>query len=690
MKRIVTLSYMACLLALMSCQDDWKAEVPRDNAPTQFNAPNVVKGEAYIKFDSMDNDLNVVATRSGVLMTEHPDLDAAIRELGITRLERMFPYAGRFEERTRRAGLHLWYKVAYNKELDPNEVARTLSNVSGIESVDPVVIPTSCTIPNDPYWGGLWYLYSPNTPDADIDILEAWEETKGNKEVIVAVVDAPVFAMHEDLRDNMWVNQGEYNQNPNEDNDKNGYVGDWWGYNVNYYNGGMPPQNLDGAHGTHVAGIIGAKNNNGKGVCGVAGGDDKNNGVRIMTCDFSEPIQAIKYAADMGAVICTNSYHFDNLSPESRRLFQEAVNYFVEYAGVDEKGNQTGPMRGGIVLAAAGNDNKEPEPEKMIPASLDNVIAVAATSPQQEKSVFSNWADWVDISAPGEQIYSTVADQAHYGRFYYEASGTSQATPVVAGVAALIVSKFGCSGQPGLKAEEVVLRLLRGVTPIKNEGDYAGKLGAGIVNAKLALSDAPVNDKPKLVFDKEQNGQYKKLPKQTICYYGDKVQYVYTVSDREDSVDELEYSVNDPSHSVTLERKGDILTVTINNTAESKPGDHLVTLTVTDKGLPGVENSVLSCIVSFNIKLLPERKQEVEVASSVKEGEPLLIHAGINFSGAVTVRLYNATGSLVLEKQLHIALGKPGELDLSGFAGGCYTLKMTCNNKTIIRNIIKL
>lgn len=686
MKRIVTLSYMACLLALTACQDDWKAEVPRDNAPTRFDAPNVVKGEAYIKFNSMDNDLKVVATRSGGLTTEHPDLDAAIRELGITRLERMFPYAGRFEERTRKAGLHLWYKVAYNKELDPNEVARTLSDVSGIEAVDPVVIPTSCSMPNDPYWGGLWHLYSPDTPDADIDILEAWEETKGNKEVIVAVVDAAVFALHEDLGDNMWVNPGEYNQNPMMDNDGNGYVGDWWGYGVNYYNGGTLPPNLNGAHGTHVAGIVGAKSNNGRGVCGIAGGDNANNGVRIMSCYFGDPIQAIKYAADMGAVICTNSYHLEDLTPESHQLFQQVVNYFVENAGIDEKGNQTGPMRGGIVLAAAGNDNKEPAPEKMIPASLDNVITVASTSPKQEKSVFSNWADWVDIAAPGEQIYSTVADQEYYGRFYYEASGTSQATPVVAGVAALIVSKFGCSEHPGLKAEEVVLRLLRGVTPIKNEGDYAGKLGAGIVNAKLALDDAPVNDRPKLVFQPIEQ----KLPQQTICYYGDKVQYVYKVSDREDSVDELEYSINDPSHSVTLERNGELLTVTIHNTAESKPGDHLVTLTVTDKGLPGEENSVQSCTVNFNIKLLPERKQEVEVASTVKEGEPLLIHASVNFSGTVIARLYNAMGSLVLEKQLHIALGKPGELDLSGLDGGCYTLKMTCNNKTIIRNIVKL
>ena len=242
-----------------------------------------------------------------------------------------------------------------------------LSGVSEITDVEPVCLPTADAVQfpyYDPWFGRQWFLQyagsdlerelGPLAVSSDIDAVEAWEIEKGRKEVIVAVVDTKVDVGHAELRPNLWVN---YNDWPDGvDNDNNGYVDDVYGYGV------ANQQDADG-HGTHVAGIIAAKNNNGWPVCGIAGGDNNQNGVRLMACLSSGGPTAIKYAADNGAVICNNSWSV-KVNKNNRKALQDAVNYFVTYAGMDENGNQTGPMRGGLVLASAGNEGQELEPHR--------------------------------------------------------------------------------------------------------------------------------------------------------------------------------------------------------------------------------------------------------------------------------------------------------------------------------------
>jgi subtilisin family serine protease len=178
---------------------------------------------------------------------------------------------------------------------------------------------------NDPLLGQQWNLVNngelfckdgivKSVKDADVQCAEAWERSTGDESVIVAVLDEGIFIDHPDLRDNIWENKAETYRS-NKDNDNNGYVGDRYGYNF-VHNSGIIISNdiYDSGHGTHVAGVIAAVNNNGRGVASIAGGNGSGGGVKIMVCQiFSgnvatsilSTVRAIKYAADNGAVVCS-------------------------------------------------------------------------------------------------------------------------------------------------------------------------------------------------------------------------------------------------------------------------------------------------------------------------------------------------------------------------------------------------
>ncbi|MDE5612564.1 MAG: S8 family serine peptidase [Odoribacter sp.] len=683
--------YALVVLLATACQQEiLDVTVPRDDFSVVPDYADQVKGQLQVKFRELSQDLVVTPTATG-LETDSRELTDAVNRIGGVRMERLFPYAGKFEARTRKAGLHLWYKVYFDEKVNPDVATRVLSGVPEIMTVEPVCIPTSHAVPfpyNDSRFGKQWYLRyagseleserGPLEMTSDIDVVEAWEIERGKPEVIVAVVDSKVDVGHPELQSNLWVNDKERDGRPDVDDDGNGYVDDVYGYGV------RDQQDAD-KHGTHVAGIIGAKNNNDIGnpwspgfICGIAGGDARlgQDGVRIMACLFNNPVVAIKYAADHDAVICTNSWGVKAIE-QNRSSLQEVVNYFTEYAGIDENGVQTGPMRGGLVLASAGNEGEEFE--AVYPASLDNVFAVAALRYDMKKADYSNYASWVDISAPGGEggntgIYSLLNGENYmYNNSFGYLAGTSMATPVVTGVAALIVSKFGGEGS-GLTPYDVTYRLQHGVKPVDEANpEYAGKLGAGCVNALRALQIGAdeINYPPVVTCNKE-------LKKTGIFYYGDRDEYEFTISERDG--EEMTYTVDDPTGAVSHCRNGEKIVLVLNN-RNCKAGDQVITLTVTDA-------SDLSTVVKIPVKLLPEPLKEVEIESSVVD--KLTVRASMTFSGAVKVELYDASGNLVLQDKMTISLKEPGELDLSGVDGGNYVLKLTCNNKTITKNIIKL
>jgi len=405
-------------------------------------------------------------------------------DLGVKSLRRVFPYAGEFEPRTRREGLHRFYYVEFDQDVPGTKAAQDLSALPGVVHVTPQLPIETRSIWNDPYFGMQWHLVNGRYEGGDINVEKVWKEfTVGSPNVIVSVVDAGVNMTHEDLAPHLIPC----------------YPDGSGSFNFNNHTPTVVPSE---SHGTHVAGIIAAVSNNGVGVAGVAGGNAAAGlpGVKIMSCQImdmygNEPdyYEAIKHGADHGAVIlqCSwgfspdlnhdgfktdeeialyRSYTIDDL-PE----FKAAIDYFIKYAGCDNDGNQLpdAPMKGGVAVFAAGNDTFDFDPL----VSYDPIIAVASFDMTGKRSSFSNYGEWIDLAAPGGEtntaIYSTIGTEGAGGYGGKDYIGTSMACPHVSGVAALLASYFG---GPGFTAEECRTRLLRGAVANAFSGSrYIGR-----------------------------------------------------------------------------------------------------------------------------------------------------------------------------------------------------------------------
>lgn len=487
---------------------------------SSISAEQVKPGQLIVKLKSEPSSPHIV-TRG--------------QHIGIRKMERVFPHAGEFEERSRAAGLHLWYVVEFDESVPATRAAEELSlfdEVTLIEPVVPVKRNTTSTfrllrerdlvgltdvgtklVMDDPYLSAQWNfnntgMINHTLAGADIRLFDAWKVSSGNPEVIVAIVDGGIDYTHLDLSANMWINTKERYGIEGEDDDKNGYKDDIYGFN---FVTGKPIEPT--LHGTHVAGTIAAVNNNGIGVSGIAGGDGSpNSGVRLMSCQIFVENQeqelsatnyytaaAIKYAADNGAVICQNSWSFDlGTASYTPVVIQAAITYFIINAGTDRKGNQTGPMKGGLVVFAAGNDNSS---APIYPAFDDNVISVAAMAPDYAKATYSNYSTTVNIIAPGGEI-SYDPDRGQTGvlstgagwdgkqatkNAYYYMDGTSMACPHVSGVAALMVSHYGAC-TPGFTPAQLREKLYNATYDISlYNPHYKGLLGIGAVDAGKAL-----------------------------------------------------------------------------------------------------------------------------------------------------------------------------------------------------------
>ena len=312
----------------------------------------------------------------------------------------------------------------------------------------------------DQHFGSQWGLENTGQgsgylPDADIDVLDAWTGSSGGAGVIVAVLDTGVDYGHADLATSRWVNAAENCANGTDD-DGNGYVDDCYGWDfVGYDN--SPWDGNNHFHGTHVAGIIGARRDT-VGIAGVAP-DVTIMDLRVLdtrgsgyTSGFA---QAIRYAVDNGAHIINMSL---GSQPGTSRSGFGSVEQAVQYA----------QSRGVLIVAAAGNSNVDIDTATVWPASYaplyDNVMTVASTDYADQRSSFSNYGvASVTIGAPGSQILSTVP-----GGGWSNASGTSMAAPMAAGAAALLLGEL-----PGTAPDETIARLVTVADPLQS---LSGKL----------------------------------------------------------------------------------------------------------------------------------------------------------------------------------------------------------------------
>lgn len=341
-----------------------------------------------------------------------------------------------------------------------------------VEAVDLNYVVTIDLAPNDPYYAstGTWGQSYPDlwgirkiSPEA------AWDQTTGSASIVVADIDTGVDRSHPDLAANMWVNPREIPGNGIDD-DGNGYVDDVYGWD--WVNNDNDPMD-DNGHGTHTVGTIAGTGNNGQGVVGV------NWTSKVMALKFldrtgsgslANGLKALQYAADMGARVASNSWGCQCQS--------QALDDAVQYAH----------DKGVVVVVAAGNSNIDAL--DFSPASADGAVTVAASDPNDAKASFSNWGEKIDVAAPGVDILSTRSSQdtlcAPRGyvvnSIYCRLSGTSMATPHVAGLAALLLAK-----NPALSPEEVRQLLRLGAADLGTAGKDAS-FGYGRISASGSMA----------------------------------------------------------------------------------------------------------------------------------------------------------------------------------------------------------
>lgn len=388
-------------------------------------------------------------------------LETVAEELGLKHIERLFPDAGEFEARSRKRGLHQYYVVEFEPSVPLSRAQTLLESLDCVEAFEKRNVVRVPAATNDLYYSYLWE-YSGNY---SIHVEEAWRYTSGSPSVVVCVVDDGIQLDHEDLA---------------------------WNCGSTHYNFVSGSSAIvAGDHGTHVAGTIAGVGNNGKGIVGIAGGDYARGqkGTMLLSAQVFQGNRsassfqaAIKWGADNGAVISQNSwgndYDFDGdgtlssyelqyaLNDRISSSMADAIDYFIEFAGCDKDGNQKpdSPMKGGVVVFAAGNDGIA----NGVPASYEPVVAVGAVGRTGRLSSFSNYGPWVDICAPGEYIYSTVPANG-----YAQMHGTSMACPHVSGGLALLLAQFG---ETGFTNEDLLDILMSGANPglVDNAGREMG------------------------------------------------------------------------------------------------------------------------------------------------------------------------------------------------------------------------
>ncbi len=403
------------------------------------------------------------------------EFDRRAGQYGVYLIERVYPFLDYVEPtpKTRRnlMALRRTYYVRYSAGAAPKQVAGDLAAAPGVAYAEPVPVNRTQAHwkrvdPDDPKFG--------DQPELNLLRLpQAWDAVKGESgapRAVIAIVDSGGEWRHEDLRANVWTNPGEIAGNGIDD-DRNGFIDDVHG--VNFENGdetNNDPTGLSALHGTAVAGSASAVTDNGVGVAGAAWNAELMH-VTVGCGADSDAIcngyEGILYAAANGADIINASWGGPAGTDDEIRLADQTLDLATDL--------------GALVVAAASNNGLSIDLFRFYPARNPRVLSVGATEKDtRRRAEFSNYGKLVNVFAPGTSILTTETDNS-YGHI----NGTSFSSPLTAGVAALVKTRFPDMGPDALREH---IRLASDNMDAENP-DLAGELGRGFVNALAAIRE---------------------------------------------------------------------------------------------------------------------------------------------------------------------------------------------------------